>query len=62
MKTIGVDVGDTFTNLIYLDFETGNLGIHKVATPRMVSENPALTLMSGLAEGVIGGGWIGPQC
>ena len=33
-----------------------------VATPRMVSENPALTLMSGLAAGVLGGGWIGAQC
>lgn len=33
-----------------------------VATPRMVMENPALTLMSGLAAGVLGGGWIGAQC
>ncbi|MEO0765133.1 MAG: hydantoinase/oxoprolinase family protein [Pseudomonadota bacterium] len=33
-----------------------------VATARMVSENPALTLMSGLAAGVLGGGWIGAQC
>lgn len=33
-----------------------------VATPRMVTENPALTLMSGLAAGVLGGGWIGAQC
>ena len=33
-----------------------------VATPRMVVENPALTLMSGLAAGVLGGGWIGAQC
>lgn len=33
-----------------------------VATPRMVAENPALTLMSGLAAGVLGGGWIGAQC
>jgi len=33
-----------------------------VATPRMVIENPAVTLMSGLAAGVLGGGWIGTQC
>lgn len=33
-----------------------------VATPRMISENPALTLMSGLAAGVLGGGWVGAQC
>ncbi|NKB27142.1 MAG: hydantoinase/oxoprolinase family protein [Rhodobacteraceae bacterium] len=33
-----------------------------VATPRMVTENPALTLMSGLAAGVLGGAWVGAQC
>lgn len=33
-----------------------------VATPQMVTENPALTLMSGLAAGVLGGGWVGAQC
>lgn len=32
-----------------------------VATARMVSEKPALTLMSGLAAGVLGGGWVGAQ-
>lgn len=32
-----------------------------VATPRMVTEKPALTLMSGLAAGVLGGGWVGAQ-
>ncbi len=30
-----------------------------VATARMVTEKPALTLQSGLAAGVLGGGWIG---
>ncbi len=30
-----------------------------VATARMVREKPALTLMSGLAAGVLGGGWVG---
>lgn len=33
-----------------------------VATPRMVTDKPALTLLSGLAAGVLGGGWIGAQC
>lgn len=32
-----------------------------VATARMVREKPALTLMSGLAAGVLGGGWVGAQ-
>ena len=27
-----------------------------------MSEKPALTLLSGLAAGVLGGGWIGAQC
>ncbi|MBS0122707.1 hydantoinase/oxoprolinase family protein [Thetidibacter halocola] len=33
-----------------------------VATPAMVRERPALTLQSGLAAGVLGGGWVGAQC
>lgn len=33
-----------------------------VATPRMVTENPALTMMSGLAAGVLGGAWVGGKC
>lgn len=32
-----------------------------VATAKMVTEKPALTLMSGLAAGVLGGGWVGAQ-
>lgn len=31
------------------------------ATARMVMEKPALTLMSGLAAGVLGGAWVGAQ-
>ncbi len=30
-----------------------------VATPSMVSEKPVLTLLSGLAAGVLGGAWVG---
>ena len=32
-----------------------------VATARMVREMTAVTLMSGLAAGVLGGGWVGAQ-
>ncbi len=32
-----------------------------VATPAMVSEKPVVTLLSGLAAGVLGGAWIGKQ-
>lgn len=32
-----------------------------VATPAMVSERPVITLLSGLAAGVLGGAWIGKQ-
>ena len=30
-----------------------------VATPAMVGEKPAMTLLSGLAAGVLGGAWVG---
>ena len=30
MRTIGVDVGGTFTDLVYCDMATGDLVIHKV--------------------------------
>ena len=33
-----------------------------VITPRMVLQNPALTMMSGLAAGVLGGAWVGEKC
>ena len=33
-----------------------------VATPAMVADKPALTLLSGLAAGVLGGGWVGALC
>jgi len=33
-----------------------------VVTPRMVTRNPALTMMSGLAAGVLGGAWVGRKC
>lgn len=45
MKTIGVDVGGTFTDLIYLDPETGDMGIHKVST---TPDDPSQGVMTGL--------------
>jgi Hydantoinase/oxoprolinase N-terminal region len=32
MKVIGVDVGGTFTDLIFSDLDTGAMAIHKVPT------------------------------
>lgn len=45
MKTIGVDVGGTFTDLIYVDQKTGNMGIHKVST---TPDDPSQGVMTGL--------------
>lgn len=47
MKAIGVDVGGTFTDLVYHDTETGALAIHKVAT---TPDNPADAVIAGIAE------------
>ena len=59
------------TYIEHLDSALRNLGMSAelrimasnggVATPKMVVEKPALTLQSGLAAGVLGGGWIGEQ-
>ncbi len=32
MKVIGVDLGDTFTDLVYCDLDTGALAVNKVPT------------------------------
>lgn len=47
MKTIGVDVGGTFTDLVYCDLAEGDLAIHKVAT---TPEDPSVGVMTGIAE------------
>ena len=47
MKTIGVDVGGTFTDLIAFDPQTGQLDIAKVPT---TPEDQSRGFMSGLAE------------
>jgi N-methylhydantoinase A len=45
MKTIGVDVGGTFTDLIFFDPDTGDLGIHKVPT---TPDDPSRGVIEGI--------------
>ena len=47
MKTIGVDVGGTFTDLVYCNLETGDLAIHKVST---TPDDPSRAVMQGVRE------------
>ena len=47
MKTIGVDVGGTFTDLVYFDLATGRHAIHKVAT---TPDDPSRGVITGIAE------------
>jgi len=47
MKTIGVDVGGTFTDLVYCDLATGTLAIHKVPT---TPHDPAEGVLTGIRE------------
>ncbi len=49
MKVIGVDVGGTFTDLIYSDLETGAMSINKVPT---TPEDPSTGVMKGI-EGLL---------
>ncbi|MGY6409556.1 MAG: hydantoinase/oxoprolinase family protein [Alkalilacustris sp.] len=47
MKMIGVDVGGTFTDLIYCDMQSGDVAIHKVAT---TPHDPSEGVMTGVRE------------
>ena len=47
MKTIGVDVGGTFTDIVYCDLDTGQLAIHKVST---TPDDPSRAIIQGIAE------------
>jgi N-methylhydantoinase A len=47
MKVIGVDVGGTFTDLVFADIAAGRTAIHKVPT---TPDNPA----RGVVEGIVG--------
>ena len=49
MKVIGVDVGGTFTDLIFSDLDTGAMAIHKVPT---TPQDPSDGVMKGI-EGLL---------
>ena len=47
MKRIGVDVGGTFTDLIFVDEETGSVAVHKISsTPK----DPSIGVINGVLE------------
>src|ERR671914_2915264 len=47
MKRLGVDVGGTFTDLIYVDDEAGNIIVHKLPT---TPEDPSQGTVQGVRE------------
>jgi N-methylhydantoinase A len=47
MKAIGVDVGGTFTDLVYCDLDTGEVTIRKVVT---TPEDPSQGVITGIRE------------
>jgi len=47
MKTIGVDVGGTFTDIVYCNLDTGQLAVHKVST---TPDDPSRAIIQGIAE------------
>ncbi len=47
MKTIGVDVGGTFTDLVYCDMGERRLAIHKVST---TPDDPSRAIVQGIGE------------
>ena len=47
MRLIGVDVGGTFTDIVFHDTGDGTIRIHKVPT---TPDNPALGVLGGITE------------
>ena len=47
MKRLGVDVGGTFTDLIYVDDETGTVLVHKLST---TPDDPSVGTIQGIQE------------
>ncbi|MGE3334244.1 MAG: hydantoinase/oxoprolinase family protein [Rhodospirillaceae bacterium] len=47
MRIIGVDVGGTFTDLVYCDMASGDLAIHKVST---TPDDPSRAIVQGTLE------------
>src|ERR1700761_5670047 len=47
MRMIGVDVGGTFTDLVYCDMSSGEMAIHKVST---TPDDPSRGVLQGISE------------
>jgi N-methylhydantoinase A len=47
MRVIGVDVGGTFTDIVYCDMTTGEVAIHKVLT---TPDDPSRAIIEGVTE------------
>jgi N-methylhydantoinase A/oxoprolinase/acetone carboxylase beta subunit len=47
MKTIGVDVGGTFTDIVFCDLSANQVAIHKVST---TPDDPSRGILQGIAE------------
>src|SRR5581483_2724987 len=47
MKAIGVDVGGTFTDVVYCDLSSGEVAIHKVST---TPDDPSRGIIQGITE------------
>ena len=47
MKTIGVDVGGTFTDIVFCDLGANQVAIHKVST---TPDDPSRGILQGIAE------------
>jgi N-methylhydantoinase A len=47
MKTIGVDVGGTFTDIVYCDLDSGQIAVHKVST---TPDDPSRGIIQGIDE------------
>ena len=47
MRLIGVDVGGTFTDLVYVDTDSHDVNVHKIPT---TPDNPSVGVISGIAE------------
>ena len=58
MILVGIDVGGTFTDFIYLNHETGKTDIHKVST---TPDDPSIGVITGLLE-LVDKGKLKPFC
>jgi N-methylhydantoinase A len=47
MKIIGVDVGGTFTDIVYCDMDSGHVAIHKIST---TPDDPSRAIIQGVSE------------